>query len=292
MTDAASLSDSAIRADSIADLPDDELLRFGREIGLDIAADTPRGQMLRLIRQRQELIRGLDRESLLDLVMWMRWPVRREASNDELARIVIRSSHDEYESLSHRGLEALARLRGVEPAEGETQATLTARIRKAEGLRARFKRLRRSVIGSLLSKVLEPAQTTESASSRSGEYHFLPDEERGEAVRRRIENEGVVGGIARTLRGVADDYVREKLDEIERRIDSKLDQIDERLQEWRDRELANRIRLMRITLISAVIVAAISLGYHFVESKVTPVEGPSGKPAEASAPDPSVQASE
>ncbi|RJP33186.1 MAG: hypothetical protein C4547_12755 [Phycisphaerales bacterium] len=270
MAEASSSPDIAARADSIADLPDDELLRFGRELGLELAQDTPRGQRLRLIRQRQELIRGLDRDALLDIVMWVRWPVRREASNDELARIIIRSTHDEYETLTCRGLDALARLRGVEPGAGESREALTARIRRAEGLGARFRRLRRSVIGSLLSRVLEPAQDSMPRASASGEYHFLPDEERGDAVRRRIENEGVVGGIARTLRGVADDYVREKLDEIERRIDAKLDQIDERMQEWRDRELANRIRLMRITLVTAVIVAVISLGYHYVQSRAVP----------------------
>ena len=82
-----------------------------------------------------------------------------------------------------------------------------------------------------------------------------------------IENVGVVGGIAQKLRGAADLYVREKLDEIERRIDSKLDEIDRRLGEWRDQEVRNRLRIIKITLVTAIIVAVISLGYDYIKSR-------------------------
>ncbi len=104
------------------------------------------------------------------------------------------------------------------------------------------------------------------------EYRFLPEEDERRGLRERIENVGVVGGIARTLRGAADDYVAEKLDEIERRIDRKLEEIDRRLCEWRDREVSNRLRIVRITLIGTVIVAALSLGYEYAKRRVTPGE--------------------
>ena len=76
----------------------------------------------------------------------------------------------------------------------------------------------------------------------------------------------MVGGIAKRIRGAADQYVEEKLDEIERRIDSKLDEIDRRLAEWRDREIKNRLKLVKITLVTAIIVAIVSLGYDYVKS--------------------------
>ena len=101
----------------------------------------------------------------------------------------------------------------------------------------------------------------------SSDYHFLPEEGRestAESIRRQIESEGVVPGLARKLKGVADDYVAEKLDEIERRIDRKLDEIDQRLAEWRDREVANRLRILKITLLVSVFVALICIGYDLV----------------------------
>jgi hypothetical protein len=63
----------------------------------------------------------------------------------------------------------------------------------------------------------------------------------------------------------ADSYVNQKLDEIESRIDRKLDEIDRRLAEWRDKEIANRIRILKITLWASVIVAAVSLIYAYID---------------------------
>jgi tetrahydromethanopterin S-methyltransferase subunit G len=91
----------------------------------------------------------------------------------------------------------------------------------------------------------------------------------------------VVGGIARTIRGVADGYVHEKLDEIEARIDRKLDEIDRRLGEWRDREIVNRLKIIKITLIASVFVFLLSLGYNYLKRKPPPEKGPP-PPAEPS----------
>ncbi len=49
------------------------------------------------------------------------------------------------------------------------------------------------------------------------------------------------------------------------RIDRKLDEIDRRLAEWRDKEIANRIRILKITLWASVIVGIISLIYAYVK---------------------------
>ena len=48
------------------------------------------------------------------------------------------------------------------------------------------------------------------------------------------------------------------------RIDRKLDEIDRRLAEWRDKEIANRIKILKITLWASVIVGIVSLIYAYV----------------------------
>jgi hypothetical protein len=75
----------------------------------------------------------------------------------------------------------------------------------------------------------------------------------------------LIGGIAGRIKKSADSYVNQKLDEIEARIDRKLDEIDRRLAEWRDKEIANRIRILKITLWASVIVSLVSLIYFYIK---------------------------
>ena len=84
-------------------------------------------------------------------------------------------------------------------------------------------------------------------------------------IKDEIEESGLFGGIAQRVKKSADSYVNQKLDEIEARIDRKLDEIDRRLAEWRDKEIANRIRILKITLWASVIVGAFSLIYSYVK---------------------------
>lgn len=86
---------------------------------------------------------------------------------------------------------------------------------------------------------------------------------------------GVLTKIAEQLRGAADGYLAAKLDEIEARVDQKLDGIEARidrkivdlnrqLADLRDQELRHRLRLLKITLIFTVLVAALSLLYKWI----------------------------
>ena len=84
-------------------------------------------------------------------------------------------------------------------------------------------------------------------------------------MKQEIEEAGLIGGITNRLKKTADSYVNQKLDEIEARIDRKLDEIDRRLAEWRDKEIANRIRILKITLWASVIVGVFSLMYSYVK---------------------------
>ena len=56
-------------------------------------------------------------------------------------------------------------------------------------------------------------------------------------------------------------------------IDRKLDEIDRRLAEWRDKEIANRIRILKITLWASVIVGVFSLIYSYVTVVLFPKPG-------------------
>lgn len=224
--------------------------------------ETPDGELLRRIRERQELLVELDRAAMLDVVVWARRPVRQSAGKEELARHIAEIQHADFTELSHRGLVVLARLRGVQVFQKMERQDIVTAIKKSEGLWTRMRRKRRSLTGSLLAKVLR-----EDTPRQAGEYRFLP-ENGGPSLKTHIEEKGMVGGIASKLRGVADDYVRDKLDEIEVRIDRKLDEIDKRLGEWRDREVSNRLKILKITLIVSILVALLSLGYDRLRSQV------------------------
>lgn len=254
-------------------LPDDELRRHARTLGVGVDASALRSEVLRLAREREALIETLERDALIDVVMWLRVPVRESASRQALASHIIGATKMDFVGLSDRGLSALAMLRGLAPKDDEARSALEARLHKAEGWWSRVRRARRSIVASMINRMIEP-------DKGGGEYRFLPDEEERETIKERIRNVGVVGGLARTLRSAADDYVAEKLDEIEARIDRKLDEIDRRLCEWRDREVANRLRIIRITLISTVVVALLSLGYEYVKRSVAPA-APAGDAVKA-----------
>ena len=263
---------------SLTQLPTDELWRYARDLGLLLEPGTGRSELLGAIRTRQELLGTLDREAMLDVVVWGRIPVRRSATKEQLARDIATLAPQRFSGLSDRGLRALALLRDAEVRDGDDRAAIEQRLRRRSGIWARLRRRRRAMMGSLLARVVDGA-------ARDDAYRFLPEDE-GSSLKETIEDVGVVGGIARKLRGAADSYVHEKLDEIERRIDRKLDEIDERLGAWRDREIRNRLRLVKITLITTIIVAAISLGYDYIKTRSRTVEADEASSAEVDEPPP------
>lgn len=254
------MTEQAKRAVAISELPPDELIHYGRELGLELESSTPQGELLRRVRERQELLVELDRDAMLDVVVWARRPVRASASKEELAKEIATIRRMKMGDLSHRGVIALARLRGVAARPDQSIAEIEKAMRAQESLWDKVQRRRRRIIGSVISRVVD-------GSSKKADYKFLPEDKSlsPSTLKEQIVEEGVVGGIARRLRGVADDYVKEKLDEIEQRIDAKLDEIDQRLGEWRDREITNRLRIIKYTLVASVIVALLSLGYDWLK---------------------------
>ena len=77
---------SAPLTTSLAQLPLDELKAHATSLGIGFGRDAQHGELLRLIRQRQELLLDLDREALLDICVWARRPVKKSAGKDALAQ--------------------------------------------------------------------------------------------------------------------------------------------------------------------------------------------------------------
>ena len=233
-----------------------------------------RQDLVAAIHDRRQMIAAMDREAMLDVVRWGRRPVTVNASKEQIAQEIVRITSMRFAGLSQRGLVVLARLRGIDaPATDDPVPVLVKRLKKKEGFFARLNRKRRAMLGSIVSNMVgerrpdrlpvPPPRTAAPAPPPRRAPLRLAG--RPASIKQDIEESGLFGGITNRLKKSADTYVNQKLDEIEARIDRKLDEIDRRLAEWRDKEIANRIRILKITLWASVIVAVCSLIYTYVD---------------------------
>lgn len=262
----------------LSELPKDELEHLAEEFGLDVSMFKSRQHLVAAIHDRRQAIANMDREAMLDVVKWGRRPVSVNATKEQVAQEIARIRGMNFSGLSHRGLLVLARMRGVLAEPSEPVPAIVRKLKRQEGLFSRFNRKRRAVLGSLVSRVIgEDDAGGGGGPGGGGEYQFLPPQPGstggsagtaagpGGSIRDEIEEAGLLGGIAGRIKRSADSYLNQKLDEIEARIDRKLDEIDRRLGEWRDKEIANRIRILKITLWASVIVAGVSLVYSYIK---------------------------
>jgi hypothetical protein len=253
----------------LAELPKDVLENLAEELGIDPTRSKTRQHLVLAVHERRQLIASLDRDALLDVIRWGRRPITTNASKEQLAREIVRIRSMRFAGLSHRGLSALVRLRGLEAQDQDPVPLLVRKLRKQEGFFSRLNRRRRAVLGSIVAGIV-------GESDANRDYHFLPDPAAPDAsaepasIKDEIESSGLFGGITNRIKRSADQYLNQKLDEIEARIDRKLDQIDRRLGEWRDKEIANRIRILKITLWASVIVGVFSLVYAYVSQYLWP----------------------
>lgn len=245
-----------------ADLSEEALRAEARALGLSPGEGVRRSGLAEALEARVALIDSFDRAALLDLAAWAEVEDAEQRSNRLLVRDVLAHPLNRLDELPLGALRILLRLRNIEAPAGASHEELKKRLRRAEGFWPAVRRRRRKLMGSLLSRVLE----SEAPSSADEPAEPGPSPPRVK-LKRRIQDRGVVSGIATTLRGAADDYIEEKLDEIEERIDHKLEQIDQRLAQWRDREVANRLRILKITLIFSILVALVSLGYDYLSTR-------------------------
>lgn len=265
---------SAASADAGSDLPSrqmsemprDELSHLAEEFGLDPTSFKTRQQLVAAVHERRQLISTMDREAMLDVIRWGRRPVAATAGKEQIAQEIVRIQSMRFSGLSQRGLLVLARLRGLDVDDDMPVPQLVRALKKKESLFSKLNRKRRSMLGTLVANMIGEQES-------QADYQFLPSEKpkepeaaaRAASVKEDIEESGLLGGITNRIKKTADSYLNQKLDEIEARIDRKLDEIDRRLAEWRDKEIANRIRILKITLWASVIVGLFSLIYSYVK---------------------------
>jgi hypothetical protein len=265
----APVSDASTPLRQMSELPRDELNHLADEFGLDPTEFKTRQQLVAAIHDRRQIIASLDREAMLDVIRWGRRPVTASATKEQIAQEIVRIRSMKFEGLSQRGLLVLGKLRGVSAADDAPVPMLVRGLKKREGLFEKLNRKRRAMLGSLVANIVGEQES-------SADYQFLPSETpaptdtpapggRTPTIKEDIEESGLFGGITNRIKKTADAYLNQKLDEVEARIDRKLDEIDRRLAEWRDKEIANRIRILKITLWASVIVAIVSLIYSYVQ---------------------------
>ena len=259
---------SVAPARQLGDLPMDELGAIAEELGVDADRYALQQDLVAAIHARRQMIASFDREAMLDVIRWGRRPLPINATKDHIAVEILRIKSMRFSGLSERGLRVLAMLRGCEVLPDDDVPKLVRKLKRLEGFFAKIGRKRRALVGSLVGKILGDSRPTE-------DYQFLPPTDQGSpaahaesqrtgSIKEEIEEAGLIGGITSRLKRSADSYLNQKLDEIEARIDRKLDEIDRRLAEWRDKEVANRIRILKITLWVSVIIALVSLLYMYL----------------------------
>ncbi|MCG3178815.1 MAG: hypothetical protein BIFFINMI_01145 [Phycisphaerae bacterium] len=244
---------------SLAKLPQDELMAFAGDLRLDLSRHAPPEEIVRAVEAKLTLIESLPRERMLEIVMWARRPVEQSASKLQLAREILQVRRTKFAGLSTEAMQAMALLHGCPVEPDDDRQSLRRKLKHGEGLWRKIRRKRRALVAKLVTRIV---------GDDSGDYRFLPEDKRPLSLKERIEEEGIVSGLGGKLRGAADDFVKQKLDEIEARIDRKLEEIDQRLAEWRDREIANRMKIIRITLMASVVVALLSLAYTWLRGSV------------------------
>jgi hypothetical protein len=264
--------DLAAALAALEKLPKDELNNLAEDLGIDATEFKTQAKLAAAVHERRQLINAMQRDAMLDVIRWGRHPVSENASKEQLAQMIARIKSMRFKELSERGLLVLAIMRNVRLSGDESANALIRKLKRQEGFVNRWARKRRAWVGGMVSSILgeeEPAPA---------DYKFLPPPNGAtapqkpvapppprESIREQIEDVGLFGGIANRVKRTADEYLNQKLDEIEKRIDKKLDEIDRRLAEWRDKEVANRLRIIKITLWASVIVAIISLIYAWVK---------------------------
>jgi len=257
---AATASTSPAVATQLKDLPLTELLNLAASFGVDPRPYENKPALVAAILDRRTMIAGLDRDALLDVLRWAGRPAAANATREHLAIEVVAVRSMRFAGLSHRGLVALAKLRGLDVSDATPTPELVERLKRQEGLFAKFARKRRALLGSMVTRVLgepraDPIDTTAPAEARPDQARPNPERD----LKREIEEVGLFAGLAGRAKRTADNYINQKLDEIEARIDRKLDEIDRRLAEWRDKEIANRLRILKLSLWATVIVGAVTL---------------------------------
>ncbi len=254
----------------LGDLPLDELQSIADEFGLVSRDYKDKTALVSAVHERRQLIASLDKAALIDVLHWAGRQPMAGTSAEQLAIEVVQIKSMRFLGLSERGLRVLALLRGCDLTGDESRDQLVDALKSLEGFFSKMRRKTRGWLGKRVQKMMGDETTALPESTGPAQPRLAVGESkpRQQALKEEIEESGLFSGIANRVKRQADSYVNQKLDEIEARIDRKLDEIDRRLAEWRDKEIANRIRILKITLWASVIVAIVSLIYSYITVEV------------------------
>ncbi len=253
-------------ATQLKDLSLHDLHAMARDYGISPMHFDTKPALVAAILDRRTMIAGMDRESMADVLTWAHKPVSSNMSRDAMAMEIVRVKSMRFAGLSQRGLIALAALRGVNVSPDDSTPQIIAKLKSHEGFFAKLSRKRRAFMGKMVSRMLgegdqEPLPARGEATGPSTAHGAGAAERK---LHEEIEESGLIAGLTSRVRKTADTYLNQKLDEIEARIDRKLDEIDRRLAEWRDKEVANRMRILKISLWATVVVGAATLLISYI----------------------------
>ena len=233
------------------------LIRQGKRLGMVVRDSWSDEELTKRLADRREQIESLDWGGLMDIMTWAKHPVPTRPDKSAVAQVILAHRRGHYQGLSHRGLVTLAILRNVRVKDTDSAKKVMARLRRSEGIWGYVLRKRDKWLSSALSNLVETDPQVQESREAAQQSERL-------SLQEHIEQRGLIEGLGSGLRGAADGYIREKMEEIEARIDYKLDEIDRRLAEWRNRELTNRLRMIKITLAVSVVIALLSLLYTYI----------------------------
>ena len=238
-------------ARTLEELSDVELRGLAEELGLGPAAKETRSGLVARIRSRQQSISGVSREELARILRWAGEEVTDFDAKDPLVRRFYRVNFRRTAGLSTEDLRIVARMHGMTFDEATSPEELARMI---ETSARRWTDVLKRAGGRVVGLITRKAARTSGAE----ETPPLAEEQEG------VVSAGLKKGFKAALRFGVDDYVKEKLDEIEARIDRKLEELDRKMDEWRLREVRHRLRIIKYTIIATVIVAVISIIYKYL----------------------------
>ena len=233
----------------LEEVGDVELRGIAEDLGFDVGRKESRSDVISRIRARRLVIDEVSREEFARILRWAGEEVKDFHAKDLLVRRFYRVNFRRTEGLSPEDLRIVGRLRGLEFDEDTPTEEIAASIEaSAKRWTDVLKRAGGRVVGYIAKKV-----------AGADDDEMAPPEDEQKVVSASLRK-----GFKAALRFSMDDYIAEKLDEIESRIDRKLDDLDRKMDDWRTREVRHRLRIIKYTIIATVIVAVISIIYKLV----------------------------
>lgn len=275
---------------------DERLVAEARRLGVRDPESIPTDELEQTVVRRLNTIDEAEPETLRSILEWAGENVDSAIADDRrrLAERIVRLRLDGLDELDRTQIETLLRLHDIPFDDEMSDRRLRRLLQPGNRLRRMMRRTRRRLAGYIVNKALHsmrgepeqpepgvapddeqeesPVEGTEREGEPKRENGAAAEPTNGEKARARklaadehIKRKGLVQGLTSYVRGTVDEYVAQKLDEIEARIDEKLDQIDRRMDDWRRRELAHRLRILKITLVVTAAVAIVSLVYELIK---------------------------